>query len=189
MNIVVNFLKSRHPVSAWLVLLALCTGSLLILNKINRIHTWNQLVDQPERGSASEEVFPDEVLFARAYAQNQLGDYQRALRTYNQIEQSGKNNIKNRVRYNMGSIYLQQAAKLWNDKGVWEYNQINTLLDLAEQSFRKVLLEDSANWQARFNLEYALRIRPPAKEQEESDWTGQKTSVHAILPGIPSGGP
>jgi hypothetical protein len=40
----------------------------------------------------------------------------------------------------MGTIYLQQASQDWNSKGVFEYKQINTMLDLAEQSLRQVVM-------------------------------------------------
>ena len=120
---------------------------------------------------------------------NEQGDYQQALRAYAHIEQTGERSFQLRVQYNMGTVYLQRAVKLWQVKGVWESSQINTLLDLAEQSFKKVLIDDPKNWPARYNLEYALRIRPPAKEQEDAHWQKSKRSIHAIMPGIPGGGP
>ena len=111
------------------------------------------------------------------------------MRLYLQIEPLVDAGFRVDVKYNMGTIYLQQAAKLWNAKGVWEYGQINTLLDLAEQAFKQVLAVEPGHWQARYNLEFALRIRPPAKEEEKADWQGHKSSVHAIMPGLPEGGP
>jgi mxaK protein len=60
---------------------------------------------------------------------------------------------------------------------------------MAEQSLRQGVVNNPQHWQARFNLEYVLRIRPPAKLVEDADWQGQKASVHAIMPGIPSGRP
>jgi hypothetical protein len=57
----------------------------------------------------------------------------------------------------MGVIYLQQAAKLWNASGVWEYNQINTLLDLAEQlQGLLVPVEPNANYRRRLQGELLL---------------------------------
>lgn len=171
------------------MLLALSVLAVLQLDKIHSRWSYNSLIENPETINRPDTEFPPEVLFAKARYLNRLGDYQQALRLYLSIEKAGNQDFQNDVQYNMGVIYLQQAAKLWNARGVWEYSQINTLLDLAEQYFREVLMRQPEHWRARYNLEYALRIRPPAKEEEKTDWQGHKSSVHAIMPGIPEGGP
>ena len=181
--------NSYHPVGSWILLLVLLVLAARELDKIYSRWTFNELIENPEKIPQSNADLPPEVLFAKARYLNQKGDYQQALRHYLRIETKGPPAFQINVRYNMGVIYLQQASKLWKAKGVWEYNQINTLLDLAEQYFREVLSAKPEHWQARYNLEYALRIRPPAKEQEKADWQGHKSSVHAIMPGIPEGGP
>ena len=182
-------ISPRHPVYLWLLL-----GLALILlgyNSYSLLGIWqhNQLIDNPALISKTEKNLPVEVLFAEAFNLNQQGKFQEALRLYDQIENHAPSYLQENIRYNMGTIYLQQAAQDWNSKGVFEYKQINTMLDLAEQSLRQVVLNNPQHWQARFNLEYALRIRPPAKLVDEADWQGQKASVHAIMPGIPAGGP
>ena len=184
-----TLLNTYHPIGSWILLLALSLLAVRELDKIYSRWTFNSLIENPENITQPDTELPPEVLFAKARYLNQQGDYQQALRLYLLIEQSGDQDFQNKVQYNMGVIYLQQATKLWNAKGVWEYSQINTLLDLAEQYLREVLAHKPEHWQARFNLEYALRIRPPAKEQEKADWQGHKSSVHAIMPGIPVGGP
>ena len=184
-----TLLNTYHPIGSWILLLALSLLAVRELDKIYSRWTFNSLIENPENITQPDTELPPEVLFAKARYLNQQGDYQQALRLYLLIEKSGDQDFQNKVQYNMGVIYLQQAAKLWNAKGVWEYSQINTLLDLAEQYLREVLAHKPEHWQARFNLEYALRIRPPAKEQEKADWQGHKSSVHAIMPGIPVGGP
>ena len=184
-----TLLNTYHPIGSWILLLALSLLAVRELDKIYSRWTFNSLIENPENITQPDTELPPEVLFAKARYLNQQGDYQQALRLYLLIEKSGDQDFQNKVQYNMGVIYLQQATKLWNAKGVWEYSQINTLLDLAEQYLREVLAHKPEHWQARFNLEYALRIRPPAKEQEKADWQGHKSSVHAIMPGIPVGGP
>lgn len=178
-----------HPIGSWVLLLGLSLLAARELDQISSLQTFNSLLENPETIVQPDAGLPPEVLFAKAHYMNQRGEYQQALRLYLMIERSGDQDFQIKVQYNMGVIYLQQAAKLWNAKGVWEYSQINTLLDLAEQYLREVLAQKPEHWQARFNLEYALRIRPPAKEQEKADWQGHKSSVHAIMPGIPEGGP
>jgi len=96
-------------------------------------------------------------------------------------------NLLEKIRYNIGTIYLQQASQNWNSKGVYEYKQINTMLDLAEQSLRQVVMSNPKNWQAHFKSRICATHSPPAKLADEADWQGHKASVHAIMPGIPAG--
>lgn len=181
--------NSYHPVGAWLLLLVLAVWSMREFNVLRQQLAYNELILNPEAIAVAAGDYPSEVIFAKALELNRQGDFQQALRLYLQIEPLVDAGFRGDVKYNMGTVYLQQAAKLWNAKGVWEYGQINTLLDLAEQAFKEVLAVEPGHWQARYNLEFALRIRPPAKEEEKADWQGHKSSVHAIMPGIPEGGP
>ena len=181
--------NSYHPVVAWLLLLVLAVGSLHEFSALQQQMKFNELIQNPDAIAEADGDLPPEVIFAKAAQLNRQGDFQQALRLYLQIEPLVDAGFRVDVKYNMGTVYLQQAAKLWNAKGVWEYGQINTLLDLAEQAFKQVLAVEPEHWQARYNLEFALRIRPPAKEEEKADWQGHKSSVHAIMPGIPEGGP
>lgn len=182
-------LYSYHPIGAWLLLLVLALGGFREFGALRQLSQFNGLIQSPSDVSVIDDTMPPEVIFAKALELNRQGDFQQALRLYLQIEPLVDADFRIDVKYNMGTVYLQQAAKLWKAKGVWEYAQINTLLDLAEQSFKQVLTDDPQHWSARYNLEFALRIRPPAKEEEKADWQGHKSSVHAIMPGIPEGGP
>ena len=182
-------INSQHPVYLWIMLLLLTIYAGFKVIDIVNLWSLNKQIANPESISEPYSELPEPLIFAKAWQLNLEDDYQQALRLYNQLEQSKDQQLLESARYNMATTYLQQAAKLWNAKGVYEYEQINTLLDLAEQTFRQVLLNQPQHWQARYNLEFALRIRPPNQEQEEADWQGHKTSVHAIMPGIPAGGP
>lgn len=180
-------INTRHPLYLWFLLL-LCLGlSGWQFSKISSIWAQNSLIEDPADISAADDAA--HLLFAKAWYLDGKGEYQQALRLYNRAEQRSSPQLLTAVRYNMGVIYLQQAAKLWFSQGVNEYRQVNTLLDLAEQAFRLILHTQPGHWQARYNLEFAIRIRPPAKLEEKADWQGHKSSVHAIMPGIPAGGP
>lgn len=130
-----------------------------------------------------------QLIFARARQLESKQKIKQALQLYNSLEQTQDPLLYEHVQYNMGVLYLRQAARQWNREGARGYARINPLLDLAEHAFRKVLMANPEHWDARYNLEYALRIRPPAKQVDKGDWTGHKASVHAVLPGIPGGGP
>lgn len=182
-------ISARHPLGLWLLLLLLISITGIKLNLILKIWSDNHLIIAPDEITGKDTPRSPYLAFAKAWQLNNTGKFQQALQIYNAVEHTAPPELIEPVRYNMGVIYLQQAAKLWNAKGVYEYKQINTLLDLAEQSFRQILEQHPNNWPARYNLDYALRIRPPAKLAEDADWQGTKTSVHAIMPGVPAGGP
>ena len=129
------------------------------------------------------------LIFAKAWYLAEQGDYQSALQLYNRIENDLNEQLVEKVKFNMGTLYLKQAALHWNTKGVWAYTEVTTLRSFAERALTEAVELNNLNWDARYNLEYALRIKPPPKEVEKADWTGRRSSVHAIYPGIPGGGP
>jgi mxaK protein len=148
----------------------------------------NRFLTTPDRIRIDAATDP-ELIFAAARYQDEHGDYQEALRLYGSVAAAGDPEFRKRVSYNIGTIHLREAAKLWNAVGVLEHSRVNTLIELAKERYREVLREDPGNWDARHNLEYAFRITPPPKERAKSDWRGEKTSVFATLPSLPGGGP
>ena len=178
---------SVPPMPAFLVA-ALLIGIVYQLFTIYTISDYNRYIDDPS-GLRITDDHPPQLIFAKAYYLDTQGQYREALGLYNSIEYQNDPMLRERVKYNMGTIYLREAAKLWNAEGVEAYARVNTLLELSEAAYREVLRLHAQNWDARYNLEYALRIRPPAKTVEKADWKGRKRSVYAVFPGIPGGGP
>ncbi|MGH8549476.1 MAG: tetratricopeptide repeat protein [Methylococcales bacterium] len=156
--------------------------------QLYRIRQINLAIARPE-AIVVEDDSPPEIVFAKAWQLGQKGEFQEALRLYNRIEHRVRREELEKVKYNMGQIYLTEAARYWNEQGVWAYSEVLTWSALARKAFHDVLVLNPSNWDARFNLEFALRIAPPPREAEKADWTGQKSSVHSIYPGIPGGGP
>lgn len=148
----------------------------------------NRLIIEPDQIEITDATAPAFV-FAKAHAIALAGDRQEALRLYGTILNRGDGQLRARVRYNLGTLYLRDAAELWNAQGVLEYIRVNTLVAAAKENFREALRIDPGNWNARYNLEYAYRITPPPKEKPKSDFRGSKSSVFATLPTIPGGGP
>lgn len=130
-----------------------------------------------------------ELVFAVARYKDEQGDFQEALSLYGSIQQAGPPDFQARVRYNMATIYLREAARIWNAVGVLEYARVNTLVQMAKENYQAVLRIRPDDWDARFNLEYAYRITPPPKERPKADFQGTKTSVFSTLPSLPGGGP
>lgn len=132
---------------------------------------------------------PAALVFAKARYLDRIGEHREAVRLYSTILHTEDRALRARVFHNLGTLYLQDAATLWNARGVLEYARVNTLVELAKTNYREALRLNPDNWDARHNLEYAYRITPPPKEKPKSDWQGTKSSVFATLPGIPGGGP
>ncbi|MGH8558949.1 MAG: MxaK protein [Methylococcales bacterium] len=156
--------------------------------RLHRLRQINLAISNPEK-TVIEDDSPVQIIFAKARHLSRNGQPQEALQLYNGIEHRVTQEELEKVKYNMGHIYLTEAARYWNKQGVWAYSQVLTWSALAQKAFHDVLVINPSNWDARFNLEFALRISPPPREVEKADWTGHKSSVHSIYPGIPGGGP
>jgi mxaK protein len=178
----------RLPPVPTFLLAALALGIVYELFTIYTISEYNRYIEDPSRLQSTQD-HPPQLIFAKAHYVDAQGQYREALSLYNSIEYHDAPTLRERVKYNMGTIYLQEAVKLWNAEGVEAYARVNTLLELAEAAYREVLRLNDQNWDARYNLEYAMRIRPPAKTVGKADWKAKKRSIYAVFPGIPGGGP
>lgn len=143
-----------------------------------------------EAGSiAVDESSDPELVFAKAFAAAAGGDHAAAYRWYGTLLEVADVGLRQRVRYNLGTLYLRDAARLWNARGVLEYVRVNTLVAAAKEHLRMAVRLNPGDEDARFNLEYAYRITPPPKERPKENFQGSKGSVFATLPSIPGGGP
>ena len=152
------------------------------------LHQHNAQLATPEQIEDGPEADPL-LVFAKAYHLQQHGDPLEAIRLYGSLLTQGDAPFRARVRYNLGTLYLRDAAKLWKERGLLEYARINTLLAAAKDNLRESLTLNPDQWDARYHLEYAYRITPPPKERPKNDFQGNKGSVFATLPTIPGGGP
>jgi mxaK protein len=179
----------RSPTLIWTLLVLLLIGIGYESHALYRIASDNRLIADPARIEINEATAP-ELVFAKAYAiAEAAGDRQEALHLYGTLLHRGDARFQARVRYNLGTLYLQDAAALWNAKGVLEYVRVNTLVAAAKENLREALRLNPDHWNARYNLEYAYRITPPPKEKPKSDFKASKGSVYATIPSLPGGGP
>ncbi|MCX8050149.1 MAG: MxaK protein [Methylohalobius sp.] len=148
----------------------------------------NQALATIDRLQPQEDTAP-ELLAAKANRHAQEGKWELATRCYVQALSRAEGQLKQKLHYNLGTLYLREAAKLWNQQGVWAYSHVVTLLGLAREHLRESVRLDPDDLEARYNLEYALRITPPPREREPAKWQGTKSSVFSIMPGSPQGGP
>ncbi len=105
---------------------------------------------------------PPAASFAAAYRAEQAGDAQTALNLYKRVEQSDSLELSLAARYNSGNLYLEEALALRAGDG--DKNAL-PMAELAKESYRGVLRRDSRHWDAKYNLERALRVFPDAGTQ------------------------
>ena len=182
---------THHLLPPWLLwpaLLLSLAGAIHAGYALFTLNQHNRLLETPEQIVAGDDTDPV-LIFAKAHQLQQQGAPLEALSLYGGIQQLGDGDFRARVHYNLGTLYLRDAARLWKDRGLLEYVRINTLLAASKEHLREALVLNPELWDARYNLEYAFRITPPPKERPKNDFQGNKGSVFATLPSIPGGGP
>ena len=108
---------------------------------------------------------PPEARLARAVALARL-DYDGALAAYKSIIQSNREDLHRIALYDLGNLNLRQAVQY----GLADEAQSLPLTELAKQSYRDLLRRDPTDWEARYNLERALRLAP--EDDDASEDTG-----------------
>jgi mxaK protein len=182
---------TRVLLSPWLLfglLLITLAGGIRAGLQLYTLSSHNRLLQSPDQIEITHATDPL-LVFAKAYQLQQGGDPLEAIRLYGSLLQQGDTRFRAQVRYNLGTLYLRDAAKLWKDRGLLEHVRVNTLLAAAKENLRESLTLEPGQWDARYNLEYAYRITPPPKEKPKNDFQGNKGSVFATLPTLPGGGP
>lgn len=112
-----------------------------------------------EGGAPAGESERGEIVFAQAYLAGQKGESQAALGLYQRVQGP----LKAPAQYNGANILLRQAMDTAKTDGGLRAVPI---FELAKESYRGVLREAPAYWDAKYNLERALRLAPEAVEGE-----------------------
>lgn len=104
-------------------------------------------------GSARDDRLP-ESRFARARALALAGRNDTAVQQYSTLIQEGSPaGVRQAALYNLANLYLRQSAAA-------EAGQSLAAIELAKQRYRDLLRLDPVDWDARHNLERALRMAP-----------------------------
>jgi mxaK protein len=114
----------------------------------------------PKWTAGAADHLPPEARLARAVALSRL-DYDGALAAYKSIIQSNREDLHRIALYDLGNLNLRQAVQY----GLADEAQSLPLTELAKQSYRDLLRRDPTDWDARYNLERALRLAP----EEDAD--------------------
>jgi mxaK protein len=142
---------------------------------IARIKNWNQQISKNEIADMQASS-PAQIKFARARELDQKNDQAAALAIYKNLESEAGGTLRNDARFNSGNLYMRKAQVLKNTP---QSAQAVPLVELAKQSYREVLRADPHYWDARYNLERALRAQPDADEGSVSEGAAPLNSERA----------
>ncbi|HSF48864.1 MAG TPA: hypothetical protein VLA73_10945 [Burkholderiales bacterium] len=100
------------------------------------------------------------ALFCKAYWLDRQGKRDQAIVFYQQVERVGDPELKLDARYNASNILLRQALEARAS------DEVLPLVELAKEGYRAVLRENSQHWDAKYNLERALKLAPDTHPSE-----------------------
>jgi mxaK protein len=119
---------------------------------------------QPQRLVENDAL---EVVHAEALRQGALGNRRVAHDLYARVALNAGADLGARAEYNHANLLLQEAIELRQSEGD---ARALPIVELAKEAYRKVLREapalDARTWDARYNLERALRFAPDPPDGE-----------------------
>ncbi len=176
-------LKARLTIV--LALLAVLSAALLVRELVRLVdaHNYNAAI-AAERFAEAADHGGDFGHFAKAYAEQREGRFQDARMLYSALEHSENERLRLAASYNMGNTFLQQAARIDLDN---DADRALPLVELAKDRYRAVLAADSAQWDARYNLERALQIAPDVGERRLPELDGLRGAIRTINSADPEG--
>ncbi|MDP1665225.1 MAG: MxaK protein [Methylobacter sp.] len=129
-----------------------------------------------------------ELRLARAFYFKQKHRYDETLSTLSLIMDKGDRNFQAKVRYNLGNLYLEQAIQQAKAMNI---NEAMPLAGLAKQAYRQSLALNSGDWDAKYNLEVAMRLLPEMDrvDMPDDEPKNQKSQLWTTVPGFPRGLP
>lgn len=157
--------------------------------RINRENAWiTQLASGHDIAVEKLAYAEPEVRLARAIYLHKKHRYDEALATLSLIIEKGDRSLQAKIRYNLGNVYLEQAVEKAEAMAI---NDALPLAVLAKQAYREALALDSRFWDAKYNLEVAMRLLPEMDRinSEDDSPIHQKTQLWTTVPGFPRGLP
>lgn len=150
----------------WLPFILLCLIAIPIVQSILQLRDatiWNERIKNNQLIGINLSTLPPEALMARAAALDASGDFEGALSAYKQIEEQTDNPFAKDAAYNAATIYLKRAITAG---GPAADPQTIPLVELAKEGYRSLLRTNPEDWDARYNLDRALRLLPEPDEEE-----------------------
>lgn len=162
----------RYLVALAFALAVIC--SLLVVHDLYLLHDagrFNELLDRSLYARAGEHESPNGQV-ALAYALQRRGRLNESMQAYARIEVENDPSLAAIVVFNLATLYLEQAMSA----SVRDTDVTTPLIELAKENYRSLLRTDGGDWDAKYNLELAMRLAPePADEQQEETITPERT--------------
>lgn len=131
--------------------------------KLSEASSWNEKIQKGQLKGIPDNAMPPEALMARAAELDAIGDFEGALSAYKRLEEQTGNIYAKDAAYNAATIYLKRAISAGGPAGD---PQTIPLVELAKEGYRSLLRTDPEDWDARYNLDRALRLIPEEDDQE-----------------------
>lgn len=122
-------------------------------------------VNQQMASAAATPGAPAVVVLAHAIELDRRGQFEEALNAYAEAETVGGDSVRQAVRVNVANLYLRRGILVARQDG--HAQRAIAMLQLAKASYRRALRARPDDWNARYNLELALRVLP---DFEERNW-------------------
>ena len=158
-----------------------------------QISQTNQRIVQLNQGKdivfEQEKDLAPELQLARASYLKKKHRYKEAQASLSKIISQGSQKSQAISRYNLGNTYLSQAMELAESMKI---NEAVSLTALAKQAYRQALALDSRYWDAKYNLEVAMRLLPEMDRivmEKDEPLPEKKAKLWATVPGFPRGLP
>lgn len=186
-------MKFTRLIALWLIFLA--STSLMLIQIVDLYRTksennWIQILNSGHDVSVDKIINASpEVRLARAMYYAHQHRYDDALATLSLIMDKGDDKLKSLIRYNLGNVYLQQAIEEIEKQNI---NSAQPLVALAKQAYRQALTLDSHFWDAKYNLEVAMRLLPEMDRvnlQDDEEAKAPPPQLWTTIPGFPRGLP
>lgn len=169
-----KFLVSAH----WLLNLTTAGSAVLVI--VTAVMLWQkQQVDAYIADPAAFDEVPNnpKAQFAKAIQLERLGEHDLALDKWTQVLGTNDASLLPAAYYNRGNINLREALSMTASDG----RQI-PLVELAKQDYRSALAMKPGMWDARYNLEIALRVvseDPANNEDFEKNVISSRRSIES----------
>jgi mxaK protein len=134
----------------------------LDLYRLHAIARWNGQIAAIESATVAQVVTalesgaPAEARFAVAWAAGQRGEVTRAVALYREVAQA-RPALAGAALYDAANALLREADRVAAN-GAWV--GARPLFELAKETYREALRLEPGRWDARYNLERALRMAP-----------------------------
>lgn len=172
-------LAARLTRLAWLLLLAGLVGLVWAGWRWQQAVEYNRRLALADYAQAARFPGPRGRL-AEAYRLAEDDQFQQAVRAYGALRQQTPpgHPLRRRINYNLATLYLRRGLALMAAE---QPDLAIPLIELAKASYRALLRDDSADWQAKYNLERALDALPDSTDDDPAAESNPERSSRAAV--------